>query len=64
VGIGIVYPREMGNARASEFGMSNSFDSRAFSFVFFRNGHNEIPVLGVHRRKKAKENTLKSNRYE
>ena len=32
VGIGIVYPREMGNAKALNDGIGNSFDSRAFSF--------------------------------
>ena len=31
---GIAYLWKMGNARASEFGMSNRSDSRAFSFVF------------------------------
>ena len=30
VGIGIVYPREMGNAKALVNGISNSFESRAF----------------------------------
>jgi hypothetical protein len=34
VGKGIAYPRMMGDARASSSGMSNSFESRAFSYMW------------------------------
>ena len=36
VGFGIAYPWEVGNARASERGMSNSSDTRASFFGVFR----------------------------
>ncbi len=35
VGFGIAYLWKMGNARASEFGMSNSSDTRASFFGMF-----------------------------